>query len=72
MCEGHASIVRRVVVSMRVVRDAETGEFRAAPPEGEDLDDEDEEDADQRDGKGVRLQIGHDKKTERNVRMRRM
>lgn len=55
MRKRHASIVCSVVVPMRIVRDPEARELRAAPSEGDDLDDEDEEDTDQRYCECVRL-----------------
>ena len=45
--EGHAAVVGLQAVAMRVVRDAQAPQLRAAPAEGSDLDDEDEEYADQ-------------------------
>ena len=57
MRKRHASIVRGVVVPVRIVRDPEARELRAAPSEGDDLDDEDEENADQRYRECVRLKM---------------
>ena len=57
MRKRHASIVCGVVVPVRIVRDPKARELRAAPSEGDDLDDEDEENAEQRYGECVRLEM---------------
>ena len=55
VCGVGADAVVRYTVSVGIVCDAEGSELGGAPAEGEELDDEDGEDAHERDREGVRL-----------------